>query len=193
MKDASQYPVTYPYGATTAPYSPNNPHRGEDRKCPTGTPVIVNGVQIGLVGSTGLSTGPHLHVQKNKGSSHFPPNGGGFNFANAKVLRTGNDKWNGNHVVLEADGFQWYYLHLSKITCSAGQVLPQPQRLVRVVVPKLFVRSAPRTSAPLAGSRILTYGMIVRSTGTVTGEKINGNDQWHKSIYGNYFWSGGTK
>jgi hypothetical protein len=193
MKDASQYPVTYPYGATTAPYSPNNPHRGEDRACPKGTPVIVNGVQIGLVGSTGLATGPHLHVQKNQGSVNFPPNGQGFSFTNAKVIKAATDKWNGNHVVLEADGFQWYYLHLDKITCSVGQVLPSPQRWVRVVVPKLYVRSAPNTSAPLAGTKILTYGMVVRTTGTVTGQNVNGNDQWHKSVYGNYFWSGGTR
>lgn len=193
MKDASQYPVSYPYGATTPPYSPNNPHRGEDRKCPKGTPVIVNGVQIGLTGSTGLTTGPHLHVQKNIGSRNYPPNGQGFQFNNAKVIKAATDKWNGNHVVLEADGFQWYYLHLDKITCSVGQVLPSPQRWVRVVVPKLFVRSAPNTSAPLAGTRILTYGMVVRTTGTVTGQNVNGNDQWHKSVHGNYFWSGGVK
>ena len=193
MKDASQYPVTFGWHATTAPYSPNNPHRGEDRACPTGTPVIVNGVQIGLVGATGLATGPHLHVQKNQGTVNFPPNGQGFQFNNAKVIKAATDKWNGNHVVLEADGFQWYYLHLSKITCSVGQVLPSPQRLVRVVVPVLYVRSAPNRSAPLAGSRILTYGMVVRSTGTVKGENVNGNDQWCKSIYGNYFWSGGVQ
>lgn len=64
---------------------------------------------------------------------------------------------------------------------------------VMVKVPVLYVRSAPRTSAPLAGSRFLLFGTPVRAAALVTGESVAGNNKWYKSMYGNYFWSGGVK
>jgi len=131
MSDVSQYPVTFGYGDTSPPYgTPSMPfHRGEDRACPSGTPVIVNGVQIGLSGSTGWSTGPHLHIGRFAGGS-TNPNGGGFSFGDAVVTQVKEDNINGKYVRVQADGASWVYLHLSEQTCSVGQHLtaPAPQQ-----------------------------------------------------------------
>ena len=63
---------------------------------------------------------------------------------------------------------------------------------VSVTVPSLNVRSAPSTTAPLAGSQTLSTGDQFTATSEVTGESVSGNDQWWVSSAGNYVWSGGT-
>jgi len=134
-KTAKDYPVKYPYGYSKA-YGPAF-HTGEDRPAPSGTPVVVNGVQIGLVGSTGYSTGPHLHIGKYSGGVSHNPAGQGFTFKNAKVTEVGEDGRNGKFVRVQADGYSWVYLHLSKQTCRVGQVLkvssPAPIPILRKI------------------------------------------------------------
>lgn len=122
---AKDYPVTFPYGATSAPYgtSTNPYHRGDDRGMPLGTAVVVNGVVIGLSGSTGWSSGPHLHIGKWLSGKDVNPNGGGFDLPNAKVTQVGEDSVNGKFVRIQSDNFSWVYLHLSKQLVSVGQVL----------------------------------------------------------------------
>lgn len=60
--DISQYPISFPYGATSAPYSAVHPHLGDDHAAPIGTSVVVASTEIGKVGTTGLSSGPHAHI-----------------------------------------------------------------------------------------------------------------------------------
>lgn len=119
------YPVSFPYGATDKPYSSTNPHKGDDRAAPMGTPVTVNGVVIGTVGTTGLSTGPHLHVGRYKSGVAVNPNGGGGTFQNAVVaeIHLTDDGANGKFVKVEADGALWYYLHLDSVKVKVGQRL----------------------------------------------------------------------
>jgi len=113
MKPLSQYPVSFPFGATSDPYSPSNPHKGDDHAAPYGTPIDVNGVVIGLVGSTGLSTGNHCHIGRFVGGRATNPNGGGFRFNDAVVTEIGQDATNGKYVRVQADDASWVYLHMS--------------------------------------------------------------------------------
>lgn len=127
---AADYPVTFGYGAQDGVYyGPNGSvglyHRGDDRAMPIGTPVVVNGVQIGLSGTSGASSGPHLHIGRFVNGADTNPEHEGFNLpAPIKVTQVLTDNVNGNYVALQdAQGVRWVYLHLSKQTVAAGQVL----------------------------------------------------------------------
>lgn len=118
---AKDYQITFPFGATAAPYSPSNPHKGDDRAMPTGTPVTVNGKSIALSGNSGQSTGAHLHLQKNVNGVPTNPQGQGFDLDSPVVDGTGYDQFNGNYVRLrDKQGVLWYYLHLSEILVKQG-------------------------------------------------------------------------
>lgn len=131
----TDYQVTTPYGWVegyplhTDPSHPGQGfHQGIDYGCPTGTPVVVNGVQIGLSGSTGESTGPHCHIGVFiNGVVQDPGVGNGLNFNNAVVYDTGSDDLDGNYVRISADGALWNYLHLSQINVSKGQLLTEEE------------------------------------------------------------------
>lgn len=122
MASAQDYPITTPYGQVAGYPLNNGFHNGIDYGCPTGTPVVVNGVTIGLSGATGYATGPHLHVGRWVGGTVTNPVGG-FQFNSAIVTQVASDATNGNYVRIQADGASWVYLHLSKQLVSVGQVL----------------------------------------------------------------------
>jgi hypothetical protein len=121
---AKDYPVTQPYG-----YDPNYPlnngfHKGVDYGCPVGTPIVVNGVTIGLSGATGYVTGAHLHVGRWVGGQSTDPGNGGFDFSSAVVTEINQDATNGKYVRLQADDASWVYLHMSNNNLvSVGQEL----------------------------------------------------------------------
>lgn len=137
---AKDFPITFGYGAIdNIYYGPNGSvgayHRGEDRAMPDGTPVIVNGVEIGLSGQSGTASGPHLHVGRFMGGQDTDPNGGGFEFANAVVTQVNSDATNGNYVRIQADGASWVYLHLSSQTVRQGQILVETAPVVPAPAP----------------------------------------------------------
>lgn len=117
---ASDYPISFPYGATSAPYSPGRPHKGDDRAAPCGTPVVIGGTQIGLVGTTGLSTGCHLHIQEwkdNFANTRKPKN----SFKGGVVTQATSASEFGNYVTIQnKDGWNDTYAHLSKINVKIG-------------------------------------------------------------------------
>lgn len=100
-------------------------HNGIDYGCPSGTPIIVNGVTIGISGATGAVTGPHCHVGKwVNGGSVNPGVGNGFSFKSAVVTDVNQDATNGKYVALNGDGARWVYLHMSDNSkVKVGQVL----------------------------------------------------------------------
>lgn len=100
-------------------------HQGIDYGCPSGTPVIINGVTIGLSGSTGYSSGPHCHVGKWSGGQVLDPGvGNGFSFQSAIVTQVDEDNSDGKFVRVQGDGFSWVYCHLSDNSkVKVGQIL----------------------------------------------------------------------
>lgn len=125
MADLKDFPVSFPYNATSSPYSPSKPHHGEDRAAPVGTAITVSGTLLGLVGSTGYSFGPHCHIDKNVS---FPSSGGYVNPSNWVNIKSGTVVFAqdygtaGKTVVVAADdGFYYRFLHMSEIKAQVGQ------------------------------------------------------------------------
>lgn len=127
------YPITTPFGWVVGyPLNQTDPvnhpgqgfHNGIDYGAPMGTPVIVNGVTIGLSNNTGATTGPHLHVGKYvNGVVQDPGVGNGFNFNSAVVYDIGEDDTDGIYVRITGDGALWNYLHLGSTMVTARQIL----------------------------------------------------------------------
>lgn len=119
-----EYRVSFPYGATTAPYTPTRPHRGNDRAAPAGTPVIIQGIRIGLVGATGWATGPTLHTQAGTDiACQKTINPGPYEFQPGTVVNTGRgDQW-GNYVTIKVGDKYIAYTHLSRIDITKGSVI----------------------------------------------------------------------
>ena len=127
MKPLNEYPVTFAYKAQDGKYYGTNGsvglyHRGEDRKAPLGTPIIVQGVTIGEVGKSGLASGYHCHFQCMVGGNDVSPVP--YRFTGGKVVRADFHTQFGYHVRIQhADGTIMIYAHLSKINVSVGQVI----------------------------------------------------------------------
>lgn len=149
MADASQYPVTLGYKATTPPYGTalRPYHKGIDYGCPAGTPVVVNGVQIGLSGATGFVTGAHLHVGRFVNGADTNP-AGGFKFNSAVVTEIGYDINNGNFVRLQADGASWVYCHLNSTNVTKGQVLKGEPMVNRGDIINMWKSTGIKTDPP---------------------------------------------
>lgn len=127
---AANYTVNFGYKAQDGYYyGPSGIvgkyHRGNDRPCPTGTPIIISGVTIGLTGATGLASGPHLHTQACTAGSNYANDldPGPYEFKNGTVISAGWHSQFGNHIVIRVGGVDITYAHLSKINVQVGQVI----------------------------------------------------------------------
>lgn len=123
---AKDYPVSFAYGDVDGVYYTNlNPHRGNDRACPEGTPVVIGSTTIGWTGTTGMSSGPHLHIQAGRDQwcqQTIEPSP--YEFMKGTVAVAGwGDQW-GNYIIIKtiADVYTCY-AHLSNINVHEGQVI----------------------------------------------------------------------
>lgn len=130
MRDLASYPISFPYGATTSPYTPAHPHRGDDRAAPINTPIIIQGVTIGYVGMTGLADGYHCHNQEWQGINtnvRKPQNAfkGGTVIEVDSVGNTGDGSF-GKYVTLRNDdGWNTSYCHMNTTNAKVGDVITQ--------------------------------------------------------------------
>lgn len=125
---SSDYQMTFGYGRTDSPYgtAAYPYHRGDDWYMPDETPIVVNGVMIGLSGHSGFVTGSHCHIGKWVGNKDYDPESQGWELDDPVVIDVGNDDINGYWVKLrDAAGFVWVYLHMTPDTqaVSIGQRL----------------------------------------------------------------------
>lgn len=94
------------------------------------------------------------------------------------------------HVEYRVGGSQNRPINFMTWLAANPEVKPYPKAVT--VTSACYVRSAPSTGAPLAGSRTLNKDDVFTSVGLVTGTSVAGNNKWHKSSKGNYVWSGNT-
>lgn len=151
-RDILSYPVNFDYGAKSGSYT----HRGRDRAAPRGVPVIIGTTKIGEVGSTGYSTGNHLHTQSGRDelvqSTVHPKN---HEFKPGVVVRTGEASQWGKYVIVKGvDGYHTCYAHLSRITARKGQ--------------KVGVMGVSRTDL----DAIYQHGPLGRKRGSREGEDV---------------------
>lgn len=116
--------ITFPYRATSAAYSPSQPHRGNDYAADEGTPIIVAGTQIGLVGQTGWATGPHVHVQAGRDEwAQSTINPGPYTNQTGTVVKVGEASQWGKYVCIKVGDVYVYYCHMSRQDVSVGTVI----------------------------------------------------------------------
>ncbi len=202
MATAADYGVTFGYKAQDGYYyGPNGTvgkyHRGNDRPCPTGTPIIIGSKTIGLTGATGLVSGPHLHTQVcTAGSNYaddFDPSP--FEFKFGTIIKAGWHNQFGNHIVVRVGNVDITYAHLSRIDVSVGQELTPPAPPVLAPFQRVVgsngvnYRKAPNISAEII--KEFQPSEILDFKGFVRGGTFNGNNIWFVGKYtGGYSWSG---
>jgi hypothetical protein len=160
---AQDYPVTTPYGYVEGYPLNGGFHQGIDYGCPAGTPIIVNGIVIGLSGATGYVQGAHLHVGRwVNGAVTNPGIGGGFHFSSAIVteVHLADDSNNGKYVRIQGDGASWVYLHLSRINVNVGQHL-QGEDMSEIEA----LRSQLNTVTTIADGRYANFEAVVKALG----------------------------
>jgi hypothetical protein len=136
---ASDFSVSFRYGATDYPYSPTSPHQGNDQVMPVGIPVVTGGLLIGYSGNTGdvvprptaanPNAGAHLHTGKfdAAGKAYDPGiSGDCFRLAGGFIHSTGEDSKNGKWVRVFANGYYWPFCHLSRIVVAKNQQVTGP-------------------------------------------------------------------
>jgi hypothetical protein len=79
----------------------------------------------------------------------------------------------------------------SRLLPSASQIQAAAVQLEIGIVMNVRVRGgAPSTTAPVVN--VLLARTVLRATGAVFGENIQGNPAWYRDVNGNFIWAGGT-
>jgi len=127
---AQDYAVKHPYGATYSPWSKNEPHGGNDRSTPRGTEVKIGTTVIGNTGSTGLSSGYHIHTQAGHDAmaqSTINPTGHEFQPGIVTFVRNIDQGAWGKVVIIRnaSTGVHVAYAHLDDVKVLVGQIIKE--------------------------------------------------------------------
>lgn len=175
---ADQYPITFPYGATDAPYSPARPHKGNDRPTPMGTKIRIGSTVIGLTGNSGLSTGPHLHSQA--GTDEWCQNTlqpDQYEFKPGKVVHVGNASQWGNYIIMQVNPDRYIcYAHLSEIMVKEGQEITGDTMLTKRMQDYLYVALLGRT--PTKEARVF----VGKHSFEDEEKRIKSTDEYKKEV-----------
>lgn len=97
-------------------------HKGNDRSTPCGTELWINGTKCALTGTTGLSSGCHLHTQVGKDMyAQEPINPTPHEFKSGTVVEVGYASAWGNYFIVQSGVYYCVYAHLQKIFVKKGQ------------------------------------------------------------------------
>lgn len=199
MRQPSPNKVTFPYGATSYPYSAGNPHAGTDYSfrlnpyayAPEKMRITFTGT-LGTCGTAINATGQSGRKYRYCHLGSVFVKAGQTVAEGTKVGRIGATGYVFGahlHFVMWVNGQRVNpFTTIDKIIAASR---PKYPRAV-TVTSTAYVRSKPSTSAPLAGSRVLSKGNVFTSVGLVAGTSVGGNNRWHKSSLGRYVWSGNT-
>jgi len=168
------YKVTFPYGATSAPYSKSKPHRGNDRACPQGTPIVIQGVTLGYTGMTGAASGPHCHTQAGTDKAcQKDVNPTPYEFQPGTVVAKGKGPQWGYFFTMQVGNRFISYCHQKQMPiCSVGQVIKAPTpptskmppvgSIVRITINRTSFKPGTATPAgvvrPAGGSNYIVRG-----------------------------------
>lgn len=192
---ARDYRVTFGYGAKDGYYyGPNGIvgpyHRGNDRPCPNGTPIVIGTTTIGKTGNTGLSGGPHLHTQAGTDKAcqnTIDPTP--YDFKPGTVVATGwGNAW-GNYITIQVGTRYITYAHLSHISVRTGQKVGgtmRPSKKAVQLAYQLDGRSASSAAQILHSTKgtveSLLQGLINDSPKVGDKKKIDGLNAKVKSL-----------
>lgn len=123
----NQYPVNFGYLEQTTINGSPYTHRGNDYPLRY-EPVKIAGTQIGVSGETGLTVGPHVHVQAGRDEwAQSTINPTPYVGKPGTVVKTGSGSQWGLYVCLRVGDVNVFYCHLSKINATVGQVIKEEE------------------------------------------------------------------
>jgi hypothetical protein len=99
----------------------------------------------------------------------------------------------GRNIWLKSQYNNWVWAGNTDFILAKPAPAAQGGRVIVTATPFLYVRTQSKTTAALGGSQKLFTGTTVDYAQEVVGQAVNGNNIWYKSLYGNYFWSGGCR
>jgi len=168
---ARDYPISFAYAATSAPYSRVHHHKGKDYATPMGTAVKVGDTVIGYSGNSGSFMGqvyaPHLHIQAGLdewAQQDIDPTP--YTFKPGIVAKVGQAPQWGLYVCVRVGTVNVFYCHLSSVIgVEVGKEIKEETIDMledREQLDRMFLRYRGRKAKPSEVSKYLGKIMVGR-------------------------------